>query len=408
MNKLIINNINLIDGSGAAVKNGVTVVIEDGKFTHIGESVKDDAAAVIDGQGKYMLPGMIDTHVHLSVEFKPLAERVATPFSYNFYEAIDYAQRTIDAGVTTVRDALGSSLGFKQAINDGLVVGPRMHISVNALSITGGHGDGYNYSGADLALVRPYEGMPDGIADGVEEVRKKVREMLRAGADVIKVMATGGVSSPTDHPKFTQYSLEELKVIVEEAQFRNGVKVMAHAQGLEGVKNCVEAGIHSIEHGIYLDDEVIEKMKEKGTYLVPTLLAPVSVIEFSDELGISAVGLQKSKEVMEDHKANFKKAYDAGVNIAMGTDAGVFKHGTNLRELELMVESGATPMDAIVISTKNAAECMGIDDLGLVQEGYIADFILTENNPLDDIGILKDNEEIKVVAKDGNILKNII
>lgn len=407
MSKLIVENINLIDGSGAALQENVTVVIENGKFTHIGDAVKDSDVTVIDGQGKYMLPGMIDTHVHLSVEFKPLAERVATPFSYNFYEAINYAQRTIDAGVTTVRDALGSSLGFKQAINDGIVVGPRMQISVNALTITGGHGDGYNYSGADLPLVRAYEGMPDGIADGVEEVRKKVREMLRAGADVIKVMATGGVSSPTDHPKFTQYSLEELKVIVEEAEFRNGVKVMAHAQGLEGVKNCVEAGIHSIEHGIYLDDEVIEMMKEKGTYLVPTLLAPVSVIEFADELGISAVGLQKSKEVMEDHQANFKKAYDAGVNIAMGTDAGVFKHGTNLRELELMVESGATPMDAIVISTKNAAECMGIDDLGLVQQGYIADFILTENNPLEDIGILKNNDEIKVVAKDGVILKNI-
>ncbi|HBV24016.1 MAG TPA: amidohydrolase family protein [Jeotgalicoccus sp.] len=407
MSKLIVENINLIDGSGADVKENITVVIEDGKFTHIGAAVETDDAEVIDGQGQYMLPGMIDTHVHLSTEFKPLAERVATPFSYHFYEAVQYAERTINAGITTVRDALGSSLGFKQAINDGLIVGPRMQVSINALSITGGHGDGYNYSGIDLGLVRPYEGMPDGIADGVEEVRKRTREMLRAGADVIKVMATGGVSSPTDHPKFTQYSLEELKVIVEEAQFRNGVKVMAHAQGLDGIKNCVEAGIHSIEHGIYLDDEVIEQMKIKGTYLVPTLLAPVSVIEFADELGISAVGLQKSKEVMDEHRASFKKAYEAGVNIAMGTDAGVFKHGTNLRELELMVEAGATPMDAIVISTKNAAECMEIKDLGLVKEGYIADFILTENNPLDDIGILKNNDEIKVVAKEGKILKSI-
>ena len=149
-------------------------------------------------------------------------------------------------------------------------------------------------------------------------------------------------------------------------------------------------------------------MIEKGTYLVPTLLAPVSVIEFADELGISEAGLKKSKEVMEDHKASFKKAYDAGVKIAMGTDAGVFKHGTNLRELELMVESGATPMDAIVMSTKNAAECMEIENLGLVKEGYIADFILTESNPLENIGILKNNDEIKVVAKDGKVLKNII
>ncbi|SDK04605.1 Imidazolonepropionase [Jeotgalicoccus aerolatus] len=408
MSTLIVKNINLIDGTGAEVKENVSVIIENGKFTGIGNDVESANAEVIDGGGKYMLPGMIDTHVHLSTEFKPLAERVATPFSYQFYEAAQSAERTINAGITTVRDALGSSLGFKQAINNGLVTGPRMQVSVNALSITGGHGDGYNYSGIDLSLVKPYEGMPDGIADGVDEVRKKTRELLRAGADVIKVMATGGVSSPTDHPKFTQYSLEELKVIVEEAQFRNGVKVMAHAQGLEGIKNCVEAGIHSIEHGIYLDDEVIEKMIEKGTYLVPTLLAPVSVIEFADELGISEAGLKKSKEVMEDHKASFKKAYDAGVKIAMGTDAGVFKHGTNLRELELMVESGATPMDAIVMSTKNAAECMEIENLGLVKEGYIADFILTESNPLENIGILKNNDEIKVVAKDGKVLKNII
>lgn len=407
MSKIIVKNVNLIDGSGADVKENVNVVIEDGKFTHITTEVDEADSEVIDGQGKYMLPGMIDAHVHLSTEFKPLAERVATPFAYNFYEAIQYAERTIDAGVTTVRDALGSPLGFKQAINDGLVRGPRMQVSINALSITGGHGDGLNYSGVDLSLIQPYEGMPHGIADGVEEVRKRTREMLRAGADVIKVMATGGVSSPTDHPKFTQYSLDELKVIVEEAEFRNGVKVMAHAQGLEGIKNCVEAGIHSIEHGIYLDDEVIEKMKEKGTYLVPTLLAPVSVIEFADELGISEVGLKKSKEVMDEHRASFKKAYDAGVNIAMGTDAGVFKHGTNLRELELMVEAGATPMDAIVISTKNAAECMQIENLGLVKEGYIADFILTDGNPLEDIGLLKDNDRIKVVAKDGKILKEI-
>ena len=407
MSKIVVKNVNLIDGSGEDVQKNVSVVIEDGKFTKIASDADVSSGEVIDGQGKYMLPGMIDTHVHLSTEFKPLAERVATPFSYNFYEAIRYAERTIDAGVTTVRDALGSSLGFKQAINDGLIRGPRMQVSINGLSITGGHGDGLNYSGIDLGIVHPYEGMPDAIADGVEEVRKKTREMLRAGADVIKVMATGGVSSPTDHPKFTQYSLEELKVIVEEAQFRNGVKVMAHAQGLEGIKNCVEAGIHSIEHGIYLDDEVIEKMKEKGTYLVPTLLAPVSVIEFADELGISEVGLKKSKEVMDAHRESFKKAYDAGVKIAMGTDAGVFKHGTNLRELELMVDAGATPMDAIVISTKNAAECMEIENLGLVKEGYLADFILVDGNPLDDVGLLKDNDRIKVVAKDGKVLKSI-
>src|SRR5699024_1437458 len=200
----------------------------------------------------------------------------------------------------------------------------------------------------------------------VEEVRKKTREMLRAGADVIKVHATGGVSSPTDHPKFTQFSPEELKVIVEEARFRNGVKVMAHAQGLEGIRQCVEAGIHSIEHGIFLDDEVCGKMKDQGTYLVPTLLAPVSVLEFSEELGMAQSAIDKAKKVLDYHKDSFTRAYNAGVNIAMGTDAGVFKHGTNLRDLELMVECGMTPMDAIVASTKTSADCFGYTDTGLV------------------------------------------
>lgn len=409
MSKLLVKNINLIDGTGSENIVNTDVLIEDGRFKQLdakGPEVK--GAEVIDGNNHYMLPGMIDTHVHMMMEFKPLEQRITTPFSYNFYAAAKYLNTALNAGITTVRDALGSDLGLKKAVEDGLVAGPRMQISVNALTITGGHGDGFNYSGTVTDLLQPHPGMPAGICDGVEEVRKKTREMLRAGADVIKVHATGGVSSPTDHPRFTQFSLEELKVIVEEAQFRNGAKVMAHAQGLEGIRNCVEAGIHSIEHGIYLDDEICEKMKEQGTYLVPTLLAPVSVLEFADELGMPQTAIDKSREVIEIHKESFTKAYEAGVKIAMGTDAGVFKHGTNLRELELMTECGMTPMDAIVASTQTAAECMGYTDLGVIKEDYLADFILTKDNPLEDIGILKNNDEIKVVAKEGDVCKNIM
>lgn len=409
MSKLFIKNVNLIDGTGAKEVSSTNVLVENGKFIKISSEVpNEENVEIIEAQGAYMMPGMIDTHVHMMFENKPIEQRLTTPFSYNFYLAAQYLNKTLNAGVTTVRDALGSDLGLKKAIDDDLVIGPRMQISVNALTITGGHGDGYNYSGVNMDLLQPHPGMPSGVCDGVEEVRKKTREMLRAGADVIKVHATGGVSSPTDHPKFTQFSLDELKVIVEEAEFRNGVKVMAHAQGLEGIRNCVEAGVHSIEHGIFLDDEIIEKMKEKGTYLVPTLLAPVSVLEFSEELGMAQTSIDKSKEVLETHKASFTKAYKAGVRISMGTDAGVFKHATNLRELELMVECGMTPMDAIIASTQTAAECMGYEDLGLVKEGYTADFILTEKNPLDNIGILKEHEEIKVVAKEGKVYKNIM
>ncbi|WP_239751776.1 amidohydrolase family protein [Mammaliicoccus sp. H-M34] len=404
---MILKNINLIDGTGNDIQKNIDIKIENNVIAKIGKNLNGDD--VIEGNGQYLLPGMIDSHVHVMLEMEPLENRLSTPFSYNFYKAIDHLKRTVDAGVTTVRDALGADLGLKEAVNDGIVLGPRLQISINALTITGGHGDSYTKSGIHLPLLQDgYPGMPSGLCDGVNEVRKKSREMLRAGADVLKVHATGGVTSATDHPDYTQFSVEELKVIVEEAQFRNNRKVMAHAQGLQGVKQCIEAGIHSIEHGIYLDDEAVKLMKEKDMYLVPTLLAPLSVIEFAAELGMSENSINKSKQVMQDHIESFKKAHQAGVKIAMGTDAGVFKHGTNLRELELMVEHGMTEMEAIVSSTKTAAECLGYDEeLGTIEEGKKADFILLEQNPLDDIAVLRDPNKIKVVAIDGKIVKDI-
>ncbi|MCD8880454.1 metal-dependent hydrolase family protein [Mammaliicoccus sciuri] len=404
---MIIKNINLIDGTGKDIQRGVDIKVENNVISEIGTHLNGDN--IMEGNGQYLLPGMIDSHVHVMLEMEPLERRLATPFSYNFYKAIDHLKRTVDAGVTTVRDALGADLGLKEAVNDGLILGPRLQISVNALTITGGHGDSYTKSGIQLPILQDgYPGLPSGICDGVNEVRKKAREMLRAGADVLKVHATGGVTSATDHPDYTQFSLEELKVIVEEAQFRNNRKVMAHAQGLQGVKQCIEAGIHSIEHGIYLDDEAVQLMKEKEMYLVPTLLAPLSVIEFAEELGMSENSIKKSKQVMQDHIDSFKKAHHAGVKIAMGTDAGVFKHGTNLRELELMVEHGMTEMEAIVSSTKTAAECLGYDEyLGTIEVGKKADFIILDQNPLEDIKVLKDPNNIKVVSIDGQIVKDI-
>lgn len=404
---MIIKNINLIDGTGKDIQRGIDIKVENHVISEIGSNLNGDN--IIEGNGQYLLPGIIDSHVHVMLEMEPLERRLSTPFSYNFYKAINHLKRTVDAGVTTVRDALGADLGLKEAVNDGLILGPRLQISVNALTITGGHGDSYTKSGLQLPILQDgYPGLPSGICDGVNEVRKKAREMLRAGADVLKVHATGGVTSATDHPDYTQFSLEELKVIVEEAQFRNNRKVMAHAQGLQGVKQCIEAGIHSIEHGIYLDDEAVQLMKEKEMYLVPTLLAPLSVIEFAEELGMSENSIKKSKQVMQDHIDSFKKAHQAGVKIAMGTDAGVFKHGTNLRELELMVEHGMTEMEAIVSSTKTAAECLGYDDdLGTIEVGKKADFIILDQNPLEDIKVLRDPNKIKVVSIDGKIVKDI-
>ena len=197
--------------------------------------------------------------------------------------------------------------------------------------------------------------------------------------------------------------------MVEEGNFRKNVKVMAHAQGAEGIKNAIRAGVHSIEHGIFIDDEAIELMLENGTYLVPTLLAPVAVLEMAEQVGMPKTAVEKSKEVIEHHKASFQKAYQAGVKIAMGTDAGVMPHGTNLRELALMVEAGMPPMESIIVSTKTAAECLGWEDmLGTLEKGKLADLIIVEGNPLDDIQSLANNETIKVVMKNGKIEKNTL
>jgi imidazolonepropionase-like amidohydrolase len=412
MTKTIIKNGTLIDGNGGDPTQGQIIVIDGNRIEYVGDESGYRATGdeeVIDAGSRSILPGFIDTHVHMMFEFSPVQERLATPFSFMYYRAAQYLKATLDAGVTSVRDALGTDLGVKKAVDEGLIPGPRLQLSINALTITGGHGDGYTVSGNVLDLLpSPYPGMPNGLCDGVEEVRKKTREMLRAGAEVIKVHATGGVLSATDHPEFTQFSLEELKVIVEEGRFRKGVKVMAHAQGAEGIKNAVRAGVHSIEHGIFIDDEAIELMLENGTYLVPTLLAPVAVLETAAETGMPETAVQKSKEVIQYHVESFQKAYQAGVKIAMGTDAGVMKHGTNLRELGLMADAGMRPMDAIVASTKTAAECLGWQDrVGTIEAGKLADIIIVKGDPLEDIHSLANNDNIQVVIKDGKVEKDL-
>ncbi|MGB7340881.1 MAG: amidohydrolase family protein [Phototrophicaceae bacterium] len=414
MTYIYIHNGTLIDGTGSDPIPNAKVLIRDNRIVEVGTTINHtprDGAEVqrIDAQGGYILPGLIDTHVHMMFEYSSLESRVATPFSTNFYKAIHYMRKTLDAGITTVRDAGGTDYGVKHAIETGLIAGPRMQISISVLGITGGHTDNWNISGIDTPLFPAYPGNPNGICDGVEEVRKKVREILRAGAEVIKVCSTGGVLSPTDHPEFTQFTEEELRVMVQEGEFRRGVKVMAHAQGAEGIKNAVRAGIHSIEHGIYLDDEAIDMMLEKGTFLVPTLLAPIAVVEMAEASGaIPEYALRKAKESIEAHRDSMAKAYEAGVTIAMGTDAGVMPHGTNLRELSLMCDVGMTAMESIVATTKTAAECLGWEDkIGTLEAGKLADVIITDVDPLADIRQLQNTDHITLVLKDGQIMKDI-
>lgn len=412
MTQTLIYNGALIDGRGGEpIQNGA-VLVEAGRIVAAGALSTVNArvdAQRVDARRGWILPGLIDTHVHVMLEGMNIPRMLTTPFSYNFYKAIGHMHRTIDAGITTVRDAGGADLGIKQAQAEGLIVGPRLQISVTALSITGGHGDGWMPSGFSLDLFPPYPGMPDNRCDGVEEVRKKVREVLRAGAEVIKVCSTGGVLSPTDHPEFTQFTEEELRVMVQEGEYRRGVKVMAHAQGVEGIKNAVRAGIHSIEHGIYLDDEAIDLMLAHGTFLVPTLLAPLSVLEQAESTGnMPDYGVRKARETIEVHSESIAKAHKAGVSIAMGTDAGVMPHGTNLRELGLMVNIGMSPMEAIVATTSVAAACLGWQDrVGTLERGKLADVIITATDPIANIRSLEKPENIVLVMQEGRIVKNL-
>ncbi len=399
----------LIDGTGTEPVRGATVVIEGDTITavHRGGDIPRDAE-VIDAGNMTVMPGMIDCHVHLASSAQSIQQRLLTPYSLTIAQALANARLTLDSGFTTVRDAAGTPRGVKMAIDQGMFPGPRLRIAVGALSQTHGHGDSVMPSGANLRVPDPDH--PWTVVDGVDEVRKATRELLRAGADQIKVHTSGGVMSPNDEPTATGFSPEEIAVIVYEAQAA-GRTVMAHAQAAQGIKNAVFGGIHSIEHGIYLTEEVVDAMIERGTYLVPTLVAPLWVIRRAekDPASIPPYALRKSTEVMEAHRASFKMAVEKGVKIAMGTDSGVGPHGTNAEELAVMVELGMTPMEAIVATTKTAAECCRIGHLtGTLEPGKRADLLAVAGDPLTDIALLQDRNRFALIMKDGQAFRNTL
>ena len=386
----------VFDGTGAPVAEA-DIAIEDGLIAEVGVGLDGDEQ--VDVSGSTLLPGLFDTHVHVMFGHLDMWKHLQTPFSYRFYDAIKNLDATIRVGITTVRDAGGADLGVKRAVEEGIVRGPRLQISLTMLSQTGGHGDGWMPSGAGAELFPNYPGMPSQIVDGVEEARRKIRELVRNGADVIKIATSGGVLSPTDAPDQRGFALDEIEVMCEEARAA-GLFVMSHAQAAIGIKNAVRAGVRSIEHGIYIDDEALELMLAHGTYLVPTLVAPLGVIRAAEAgVPIPPAILTKATDVVETHRDSIRRAAAAGVKIAMGTDAGVVPHGTNLEELQLMTDVGMSPVDVLVATTKTAAELMGLErELGTLEPGKRADLVVVSGDALDFSDL---SSRIERVYKDG-------
>ncbi|MBA3825993.1 MAG: amidohydrolase family protein [Ktedonobacterales bacterium] len=410
MTKTVITGAQVIDGTGRDPLAQATVVVEDGRIASVkARGAVPRGATVIDGTGMTLLPGLIDTHVHFLFDGANLVQQLMTPFSLSLYEVIPRAARTLAGGVTTVRDAGYAPAGLRDAIARGLFPGPRMQVAITILSQTGGHADNTMPCGVCLNVASPE--LPPRVVDGVDAMRQRVREILRAGADWIKVCATGGVLSPTDSPMASQFTEAELRAAVEEGEAHGHVEVMAHAQGTRGIKNAIRAGVRSIEHGIWLDDEAIHMMIDRDVYLVPTLVAPLQVVRRAeaDPSSMPEYAVRKSRQVIADHQASFARAVAAGVKVAMGTDSGVGPHGENAEELALMVAGGMTPMEAIVATTRNAATLLKLDqDLGTIAANKIADLILVSGDPLADITVLQPHANIALVMQNGTVVKNLV
>jgi imidazolonepropionase-like amidohydrolase len=373
----------VFDGTGAAPAEA-DVVIDEGRIVDVGPGLDGDEAVELEGRS--VVPGLFDCHVHFtySGDLDPV-NRMTRPFSMRYFEAVANMEATVRTGITSVREAGGSDLGIKTAVQRGLVRGPRMQISIIMLSQTGGHGDGHLPSGGCFSDLEGFPGNPPALVDGPDAMRKRVRELIREGADVIKVATSGGVLSLRDDPKHGHFRDEELAVLVEEASAA-GRHVMAHAQATEGIKAAIRNGIRSIEHGIYLDEEAIAMMVERGVWLVPTLAAPRAVIA-SAEAGtrLDENVLAKARGVLESHTESFRAAVEGGVKIAMGTDSGVGPHGRNLEELALMADnSSMSALDAWVATTSSAAELCGVErDLGTITPGKLADITVLDGELTD-------------------------
>ena len=395
----------LFDGTSDAVVEPGVIVVANGLIQSVGSRTVPAGATVIDLGDATLLPGFIDAHTHLTYDFDPdyngaALRSLQRPVAEKAIRATVNARKTLMAGFTTVRD-VGSGdfldVGLRNAINAGLVPGPRMLVAVNSLGSTGGHcdgGDSFSFG------VLNHESKPeDGVINSPDQARYAVRFNIKYGADVIKTCASGGVLSPTDDVDAPQLSQAELDALVDEAHALRR-KAAAHAHGAEAAKRAIRAGIDSIEHGTFLDDEALRMMHDKGVFLVPTLTVRVGIAESKLPPLVQA----KADLAMKAQDALVKRAIALGVKIALGTDAAVYPHGGNALEFVLMAADGMTPAQSLKAGTSSAAELLGLQDkIGAIKPGMAADIVAVPGNPIADIKLV---QSVVFVMKGGNIYQN--
>jgi imidazolonepropionase-like amidohydrolase len=403
---LVLRGGTLIDGTGRPPVRDASLVINDGRV----EAVVTGPAAnwapgaeVVDVAGATILPGLIDCHDHLAFHGYELSSRweLNEQGSTRHLRTGRVIEQTLRAGYTTIRDAGGLDAGFRAAVDEGLIIGPRLLTAVAIISPIGGIGDRVSPSGHEACLIPNDPALPRGVANGIEDVRRVVRTMIRAGADVIKCATTGGASSRSGHgPKDPAFTLDEMRALCDEAHTQ-GRKVMCHALGGSGLRLAIEAGVDSIEHGCYLDEDpdLIPMMAEKKIAFTPTLL----VYEYHSESKAAHVR-ERSRALRDHHRESIRRALAAGVRVVAGTDAGGHGHPPNAGELPLLANAGLTPMQAIQAATGWAAECVGLGrEIGTLEKGKRADVVVFNGDALADLKGLADPARIRLVVKDGTI-----